>query len=192
MRFRIMTSFTFLFFLVGNLRPCNAQKDSTSQYLMASFGLNLNSYHSLGARLYFDYSKEFSEKWLWGVSYELSRHINSSFTAPEYAPTLHVSQNILSGNIYRELHLPNSRVHWRIGAGLGLVHAYWDESDRFAPAINISLGMHFQVSRNVWITTSAFPYFLATNRITYAPVRIEGYKDLVSGSVLNIGFQARL
>ncbi len=192
MRFYIPASLILLLFLSVSTRPSYAQTDSTSQYLMASVGMNLNSYHSLGARLYFDYSKDFAKNWLWGVSFELSRHMNSSFTAPEYAPTLHVGHNILSGNIFRKLNLPNSRVYWRIGAGLGLVHAYWDESDRFGPAVNISAGMHIPVSRNVWITTSALPYLLATNRLTYSPLRIDGFKDFISGSILNLGFQARL
>lgn len=169
-----------------------AQSDSTNQCIMVSTGLNYNSYHSVGARLFFDYSKEFAHKWYWAVSFEHTRHFIDGWAAPEDALSLNVSHNILSSNIYRHLSWYGDKLFLRAGVGAGIAHAFWNDRDRIAPAFNASLGMHIKIKDGWWITTSAIPFLVPTNRITYAPLRMEGYKAFRAGSVFNIGFQRRL
>lgn len=173
--------------------PLVAQTDSSSQYLMVGSGLNINSYHSLGTRIFFDYSKHFSTHWLWSVSFEHARSFNKGFTAQQDAPSMEVSHNILSGNIYRKVYWSaKNTTHWQFGAGLGLAHAFWNQNDRIGLAVNFSAGLHIKVAPRMWITTSAVPFLLPTNRITYSHLRIDGFPDFISGSFLNLGFQARL
>ncbi|HKL02683.1 MAG TPA: hypothetical protein VJ911_03370 [Cryomorphaceae bacterium] len=177
--------------LIAKSNQAEGQGDSTSHYLTASFGFNYNNYHSLGARIYFDYSKEFLKNWQWSISYEQTHHVGE-FAAPEESESLHVSHSILSGNIYRKVPLWKDKIFWRLGVGAGLIHAFWDRSNRFGPSVNISAGLHIKVFPNVWITTSAIPFLFPTNRFTYAPLRITGFNDFKSGSVFNFGFQFRV
>jgi hypothetical protein len=83
-------------------------------------------------------------------------------------------------------------VHWRFGAGLGLMHAYWNQNDRVGLAVNLSAGLHFRLSPNAWLTTSAFPLLLPSNRMSYSYIQIDGFSNFFSGSLLNLGFQVRL
>ncbi|MFN2429884.1 MAG: hypothetical protein ABR574_07710 [Cryomorphaceae bacterium] len=160
---------------------------------MASAGFNLNSEYSLGFRLFFDYSRSFTKDWYWSVSYETTRHIGTGLVGlPRGVELLELSHNILSGNIYHKVYFLRNETHLQVGGGAGLVHAYWNQSNRFAPAFNLSAGLHFQVGRNFWITTSAVPVLLPSNRLTYAPLRTDQPSDFVSGTIFNIGFQARL
>jgi hypothetical protein len=159
---------------------------------MASAGLNVSSYYSLGVRLYFDYSRDLTRYWQWGVSYETTRHATTSAAGvPEDAQLLDLNHHMLSGNIFLKLN-SGKPVHWRFGAGAGLIHAFWDSSDQFGLALNVSAGMHIRLSRNVWLTTSILPLLLPSNRITYAFIDMPNRKNMLSGSFLNIGFQARL
>ncbi len=159
---------------------------------MASIGLNVSSYYSLGVRLYFDYSRDITRYWQWGISYETTRHATTSVSGlPRDAQPLELNHTIICGNIYRKVNTPIKGVHWRFGAGAGLIHAFWDESDQFGLALNLSAGLHIKLSRNVWLTTSVFPLLLPSNRIPYAFIRMPGQSHILSGSFFNIGFQAR-
>jgi hypothetical protein len=169
-----------------------SQQDSTAQYLMSSFGANVSSYYSLGVRLYFDYSRDLSKFWQWGVSYETTRHATTSAAGvPEDATLLELNHHMLSGNVFVKLN-SGKPVHWRFGAGAGLIHAFWETSNRFGIAMNISAGMHIRLSQKVWLTTSVLPVLIPSNRITYALIDMPGRNHLLSGSFLNLGFQVKL
>lgn len=111
MRFYVATIFILIFLFFFNSRLSNAQTDSGSQYIMAIVGLNITSSRYFGARVYFDYSKEFAKNWLWGICLELTRGINF------VSVNLPVNHEILSGNIYRSIDIYAERVYLRCGPG---------------------------------------------------------------------------
>jgi len=165
--------------------------DSTkAQFLTAEGGLIGNNYNSFGLRTFFEYQKQIKENWLYGISYEHSRHMFRMATDMPHSLESNVS--LLSLNGYYSINLIKNRLFWLGGIGVGAVHAYWDESDYFGVAANASLTLNVRITKRFYITSSPLIVLMPMNRGYFSPMEVPNYKDFGAFTFFPFGVKVKI
>lgn len=158
-------------------------------YLSFQSGLVLDSYASVGIRTYFEFQKEIATNRSYGISFENTRHYG---TLPDIRDALATNLNLLSFNGYYRLNLIKDKAFWNAGAGIGIVHVFFDDTDKLGYVFNASLTLNIKLSKRIYFETSPLFILLPTSRVYYSPMNLQRYNDFFALSFLSFGIKTKL
>ena len=185
------TSLTFIFAVIlasHQAFPQNKEKYRPSDYFVFQTGLMYNNFNSLGIRTGFEYEQELTQNWLYGISYENTRHIASApFDreppfSEEYSDQP-ANLSLLNINGYYKIPLWEDKIYWTAGIGLGGVHAYWDGQDRFGLTLNVTAELSLKLSKKIYLETAPLLVFPPVNRLYMTPHQV-GNRDIFGAMTL--------
>jgi len=159
-------------------------------YLSFQTGAMVDRYNSLGIRTYFEYQKEVSGHWQYGISYEHSRHFG--FFATDHPDALPTNLSLLSLNGYYKINLLKDRLFWLAGLGIGGVHAYWDTNDKIGATVNASFTLNIKLTKKLYFESSPFIVLLPTNRLYFSTMNTERYNNFFALSLFPFGLKVKL
>ena len=159
-------------------------------YLSAQTGLVFDGYNSLGIRLFFEYQKVIKSNWSYGISFENSRHF--SHLVSDIKNELPTNLDLLSLNGYYRLNLIKDKVFWNAGAGIGGVHAYWENNDKIGLALNASLTLNIKLSDRIYFESSPLVFLLPTSRVYFSPMNVRDNHNFYAISFLSLGVKVKL
>jgi len=165
------------------------QPSRKPDYLSFQSGFILDSYASVGIRYYFEYQKEIKSNWNYGISLENSHHL---MKLPDIKDALPTNLNILSFNGYYKINLIKDKVFWNAGAGIGVVHVFFNDTNKLGYALNASLTLNILLTKRLALETSPLFILLPTSRAYYSTMNMQNYNDFFALSFLSIGIKTRL
>ncbi|MFD1552564.1 hypothetical protein DNU06_15660 [Putridiphycobacter roseus] len=81
---------------------------------------------------------------------------------------------------------------WTAGFGVGVLHVFWDEINKFGPTVNASLTLNFRISKRIYIETAPLFVILPINRIYYSPIKTNDINHFYAVSAIPIGLKVKL
>lgn len=163
---------------------------SNIDFLSFETGLTVDAYNSLNARMAFEYQKQLSPKWLYGISYEHTSHYDYAFRDKDYE--LPTNFSLLSLNGYYRINLTKRLLFLTAGAGVGLVHLNWLKNDKVGLTANASLTLNIKLTERVYIITSPLLVLTPSNRIYVSPIKIKNFSSFYTYSAFPLGIKVQL
>lgn len=168
----------------------NSTEFRKADYLTFQTGMTVDCYNSLGLRTFFEYQKDLTGNWQYGISYEHSRHF--AYAATDHLNELSTNLSLLSGNVYYKLNAIKDRVFWTTGIGLGIVHANWDDYDKIGGTINLSMTLNLKLSKRIYLETSPLIIILPANRFYYSTMNAATYESFYAVNIFPFGLKIKL
>ena len=159
-------------------------------YLTFQTGFLVDNYNSLGFRMFFEYKKDQKYFWQYGISYENVRHFTRFAT--DHPMELETNLNLLCLNYYYKLFLYRERVFIEPGIGVGGVHVFWDDYDKFGVVVNASITLNVRVTKKIFIETSPLFILTPSNRIYFSTMKVKNYHNFYAFSFFPFGLKFRL
>ncbi len=188
-----LTKFVFCFTLCltainsHSQQVANKTKDS---YLSFQSGASVNNYNSFGARIFFEYQKDVSKKWQYGISFEQNVHLYRAAT--DHSNDLSSNVSLFCYNHYYKIKLYKDRFFWTTGLGAGMLNVNWDSKNKIGPVINASMTLNIRLNKKLYIETSPLIIFLPSNRGYFSPVKVSTYANYASFNFFPFGVKIKL
>ena len=159
-------------------------------YLAFQTGFIIDSYNSVGVRTFFEYQKDLTKNWQYGISYEHSRHLGRAAT--DVRDQLATNLSLISFNYYYKVRLWKDRLFWTSGLGIGGVHAYWGEDNKFGITLNASSTLNIKLSKKIYLESSPFLVLLPVNRVYFSSMDANTFNSFYAFTLLPVGIKVKL
>ena len=175
-----------LFALMGMHSGISAQDPDSWLRFNASY--TLDAWNSLGPKVHFSYEQQIKNKLNIGFEMESKRHQTFAMRDKNFELGTNQLSLLLSGS-YR-MNLWEDRIWFTGRAGLGAIHVYRDNTDKFGPLFRAGMSMNIRLYKRLYLET--FPFFvLAFSRIDYSPLRWDDHA-FFQVQILNFGLRYKL
>jgi len=178
--FAFSTNFTF------------GQKNNTiynHKFIAIESGLLIDSYNSMGPRLKFEFQQQLKKRFMYGIAFDSKWHVGHAAT--DQSVDLPVNSNSLTGTVSWCLN-PNSKIfRWNIGAGLGGIHLFWNDVNRWGLLANINASMDIRLSDKVYLFTVPI-IFIPVSEFNLTTINEDPSKGYYSFSFFPFGIKIQL
>lgn len=182
----LISLFTWRIGFSQNNESISAKQD----YLTFQTGLIIDRYNSVGVRTFFEYQKDISRNWQYGVSYEHSRHLGFALTDHDNEISSNLSQMGLNG--YYKLRAFGDNLFWTAGLGMGITHVNWDNRDKFGINMNASFTLNIKLSKRIYLEASPLLVILPTNRLYYSTMNAGEFSNFYAFTFFPFGIKVKL
>lgn len=186
-RFLILAIFGFVTINSYSQTDENIRKPD---YLTFQTGFIIDGYNSLGIRTFFEYQKDCKGNWQYGISYEHSRHFG--FFATDQLYDLSTNLSLLSFNCYYKLNIIKDRFFWTSGLGIGAIHAYWEDNNKFGVTINACLTLNIRITKKIYLETSPLIVLLPINRVYFSTMNADHFDNFYALTFFPFGIKVKL
>ena len=152
-------------------------------------GLMIDSYNSMGPRLKFEFQHQLNKRWTYGIAFDSKWHVGHAAT--DQTIDLPANSNTLTGTISWCVNPKSKIFRWYIGSGLGGIHLFWSDSNRWGLLANINAAMDIRVSDKVYLFTVPI-IFLPVSEFNYTTIKKDEPGGYSSFSFFPFGVKIRL
>ena len=140
-------------------------------------------------RLFFEFQKEWTPKWSYGISFEGTAHFGEFATDTRSMPT---SLNHVMFNVYYRINVHKDKIYWDCGMGFGGSRAFWQQSNKFGLSADASITLNIRLGSNVLLQTSPLIILLPVNRVYVSSIRMNENQALWAFAAFPFGVKIRV
>jgi len=192
---KAMRVYMFLLLLVAiitiSAKSAFAQKpDSTyhHKFIAIESGLLIDSYNSMGPRLKFEFQHQLNKRWTYGIAFDSKWHVGHAAT--DQSVDLPTNSNSMTGTISFCLNPGSRNFRWYVGSGIGGIHLFWNDSNRWGLLANINATMDIRLSDKVYLFTVPI-IFLPVSEFNYTTIKKDEPGGYSSFSFFPFGIKIR-